>query len=143
MKRDIDLVRSILIYVENAADEVDADEMATERWPIEAVAYHVRLMAHHGLVDVSRDARDMNGNTIELTVAGITWDGQDYLDSIREPKVWGRVKTALAGTVGSTTLDVVRQTASMVALAMVREGLGIYANAIKQQHDKGPIRGLR
>lgn len=125
MKRDIDLVRSILIYVENAADEVDADDMATERWPIEAVAYHVRLMAHHGLVDVSRDARDMNGNTIELTVAGITWDGQDYLDSIREPKVWGRVKKALAGTVGSTTLDVVRQTASMVALAMVREGLGI------------------
>ena len=125
MKRDIDLVRSILIYVENAADEVDADEMATERWPIETVAYHVRLMAHHGLVDVSRDARDMNGNTIELTVAGITWDGQDYLDSIREAKVWGRVKKALAGTVGSTTLDVVRQTASMVALAMVREGLGI------------------
>ena len=125
MKCDIDLVRSILIYVENAADEVDADEMATERWPIETVAYHVRLMAHHGLVDVSRDARDMNGNTIELTVAGITWDGQDYLDSIREPKVWGRVKKALAGTVGSTTLDVVRQTASMVALAMVREGLGI------------------
>ena len=125
MKRDVDLVRSILIYVENAADEVDADEMATERWPIETVAYHVRLMAHHGLVDVSRDAGDMNGNTIELTVAGITWDGQDYLDSIREPKVWGRVKKALAGTVGSTTLDVVRQTASMVALAMVREGLGI------------------
>lgn len=125
MKRDLDLVRSILIYVENAAGEVDADDMATERWPIEAVAYHVRAMAHHGLVDVSRDARDMNGNTIELTVAGITWDGWDYLDSIREPKVWGRVKKTLAGTVGSTTLDVVRQTASMVALAMVREGLGM------------------
>lgn len=41
MKRDLDLVRSILIYVENAADEVDADDMATERWPIETVAYHV------------------------------------------------------------------------------------------------------
>lgn len=125
MKRDLDLVRSILMYVENADDEVDADDMATERWPIETVAYHVRLMAHHGLLDVSQDVRDMNGGTIELTVAGITWDGQDYLDSIREPKVWGRVKKTLAGTVGSTTLDVVRQTASMVALAMVREGLGI------------------
>ena len=31
----------------------------------------------------------------------------------------------LAGTIGSTTLDVVWQTASMVALAMVREGLGM------------------
>ena len=89
------------------------------------VAYHVRLMAHHGLIDVSNDIRDMNGSTIELTVAGITWDGQDYLDSIREPKVWERVKKILADTVGSTTLDVVRQTGSMVALTMVREGLGM------------------
>lgn len=77
MKHDLDLVRSILIYVENAECEVDADDMAAERWPIETVAYHVRLMEHHGLLDVSQDARDMNGNTIELTVAGITWDGQE------------------------------------------------------------------
>lgn len=32
MKRNLDLVRSILMYVENADDEVDADDMATERW---------------------------------------------------------------------------------------------------------------
>lgn len=74
MKRDLDLVRSILMYVENADDEVDADDMATERWPIETVAYHVRLMAHHGLLDVPQDVRDMNGG---ITIAGITWDGQE------------------------------------------------------------------
>ena len=125
MERDLDLVRSILMYVENADSEVDADDMAMERWPIETVAYHVRLMEHHVVRDVSQDFRDMNGTTIELPVAGITWDGQDYLDSIREPKVWDRVKKTLASTVGSTTLDVVRQMGSMVALAMVREGLGM------------------
>lgn len=74
MKRDLDLVRSILLYVEGADDEVDADDMATERWPIETVAYHVRLMEHHGLLDVSQDFRDMNGG---ITIAGITWDGQE------------------------------------------------------------------
>lgn len=74
MKRDLDLVRSILLYVEGADDEVDADGMATERWPIETVAYHVRLMAHHGLLDVSQGARGMNGG---ITIAGITWDGQE------------------------------------------------------------------
>lgn len=125
MKRDLDLVRSILLYVENADDEVDTDDMAAERWPIETVAYHVGLMEHHGLLDVLQDFRDMNGTTIELVVAGITWDGQDYLDSIREPNVWDRVKKTLASTVGSTTLDAVRQTGSMVALAMVREGFGM------------------
>lgn len=48
MKRDLDLVRSILMYVENADSEVDADDMAMERWPIETVAYHVRLMPTTG-----------------------------------------------------------------------------------------------
>lgn len=60
--------------MENADCEVDADDMAAERWPIETGAYHVRLMAHHGLLDVSQDARDKNGG---ITIAGITWDGQE------------------------------------------------------------------
>ena len=60
--------------MENADCEVDADDTAAERWPIETVAYRVRLMAHHGLLDVSQDARDMNGG---ITIAGITWDGQE------------------------------------------------------------------
>lgn len=43
MRRDLDLVRSILIYVENADSEVDAGNMAAKRWSIESVAYHVGL----------------------------------------------------------------------------------------------------
>lgn len=41
MKRDLDLVRSILIYEENADSEVDAGNMVTKRWPIESATYHV------------------------------------------------------------------------------------------------------
>lgn len=45
MRRDLDLVRSILIYVENADSEVDAGNMAAKRWSIESVAYHVGLVS--------------------------------------------------------------------------------------------------
>ncbi len=51
MRRDLDLVRSILIYVENADSEVDAGNTAAKRWSIESVAYHV------GLVSCSPHAR--------------------------------------------------------------------------------------
>ena len=43
MKRDLDLVRSILIYVEKAVDEVDAEDLVTDSWPFETVAYHIRV----------------------------------------------------------------------------------------------------
>ena len=125
MRRDLDLVRSILIYVEKAEDEVDAEDLVTDGWPFEIVAYHVRLMAHHGLVDLSDDTRDMNGETLSLVVSGLTWDGQDYLYAIRDPKVWAKVKKTVKEAVGSTTFEVVRQTGTMVAMSMVKAKLGI------------------
>lgn len=125
MKRDLDLVRSILIYVEKAEDEVDAEDLVTDGWPFETVAYHIRLMAHHGFVDLSDDTRDMNGEMLSLTVSGLTWDGQDYLDAIRDPKVWAKVKKTVKETVGSTTFEVVRQTGALVAMSMVKASLGM------------------
>lgn len=125
MRRDLDLVRSILIYVEKAEDEVDAEDLVTDGWPFETVAYHIRLMAHHGLVDLSDDARDMNGETLSLAVSGLTWDGQDYLDAIRDPKVWAKVKKTVKEAVGSTTFEVVKQTGALVAMSMVKASLGM------------------
>lgn len=125
MKRDLDLVRSILIYVEKADDEVDADNLVTDGWPFETVAYHIRLMAHHGLLDLSEDVRDLNGETLSLAVSGLTWDGQDYLDAIRDPKVWAKVKKTVREAVGSTTFEVVKQTGALVAMSMVKANLGI------------------
>lgn len=125
MRRDLDLVRSILIYVEKAEDEVDAEELVTDGWPFEPVAYHVRLMAHNGLVDLSDDTRDMNGETLSLAVSGLTWDGQDYLDAIRDPKVWAKVKKTVKEVVGSTTFEVVKQTGVLVAMSMVKASLGM------------------
>lgn len=125
MKRDLDLVRSILVYVEKAGDEVDAEDLVTDSWPFETVAYHIRLMAHHGLVDLSDDARDMNGETLSLAVSGLTWDGQDYLDVIRDPKVWAKVKKAVKEAVGSATFEVVKQTGALVAMSMVKASFGM------------------
>lgn len=125
MKRDLDLVRSILIYVEKAVDEVDAEDLVTDNWPFETVAYHIRLMAHHGLIDLSQDMRDMNGETLSLVASGLTWDGQDYLDAIRDQKVWAKVKKTVKEAVGSTTFEVVKQTGALVAMSMVKAKLGI------------------
>lgn len=125
MKRDLDLVRSILIYVEKAVDEVDAEDLVTDNWPFETVAYHIRLMVHHGLIDLSQDMRDMNGETLSLVVAGLTWDGQDYLDAIRDQKVWAKVKKTVKEAVGSTTFEVMKQTGALVAMSMVKASLGM------------------
>lgn len=125
MRRDLDLVRSILLAVERADGEVDIDDLACDAWPYEEVAYHVRLMEHHGLIDVLRDKRDMSGATIDLAVSGLTWDGQDMLEAMRDDRVWRRARKAISESVGSTTFEVVKQTCATVAASLVRASLGM------------------
>ena len=51
MKRDMDLVRHILLEVESADDDVQLQALTFGDWTLEMVGYHVELMCSHDLVD--------------------------------------------------------------------------------------------
>jgi len=126
VKRDMDLVRHILIETEKADEPFDLDVIASrdERYPLALVAYHVELMVAHGLLDAEVSyawGHEVTGGTIE----GLTWDGTDYLDAIRDGSVWAKTKKVVADAVGSTTMEVIKQTAVLVAVEMVKAKLGI------------------
>lgn len=124
MKRDMDLVRCILIQVEGADGPVPLDALTCGRWSVPEVDYHVRMMAAHGLVDATLH-EGYHGTTIMGTVDGLTWDGADYLDAIRDDGIWQKTKRVIADAVGSTTLSVIRDAACLVATQAIRAHLGI------------------
>lgn len=125
MRRDLDLVRSILIYVEKADGPVDANDLVDGANDFNKVSYHVMLMANRGLLDLLSFQQDVNHDVTDLHIAAVTWDGLDYLDSIRDPKVWAKVKKTVKEAVGSTTFEVVKQTGALVAMSMVKASLGV------------------
>lgn len=53
MKRDMDLVRLILLEVEGADGPVNAGTIACDAYPLSTIAYHVELMQAHGLLDAN------------------------------------------------------------------------------------------
>lgn len=55
----------------------------------------------------------------------MTWEGYDYLDAIRSPQVWNKAKEAISMAVGDTSLSVVKQTCSMVAMGLIKVQLGM------------------
>lgn len=123
MKRDMDMVRSILKKVEQAPGNLGEADFLGECDP-PVVYYHLELMIAHGLLDGSV-RRDWSGDVIEVDISGLTWDGQDFLEAMRNDRVWVRAKKAVAEAVGSTTFDVVKQACSMVALQAVKSQLGM------------------
>jgi len=122
MKRDMDLVRAILMEVENAPEE-DARRGVTSIDGYDSIAFvhHVELMQEAGLVEATVVRADGVG-AIKARVDRLTWKGYDFLDAIRSDAIWSKTKSAVTETVGSASFDVLKAVA--VSLAMKALGLG-------------------
>lgn len=121
MKRDMDLVRRILIEAERLPDD---DPMAAIRGiggvSDTVFARHVALMQQAGLVQAPMERG--GGRMRELgTVRGLTWDGYDFLDAVRSDSIWAKTQSAIASAAGSVPFDLLKA----VAMSLLQSKLGI------------------
>lgn len=107
MRRDMDLVRSILMQAELADGPLDAGMIERGEHSEQELYYHIELMAEHGLVEASVQ-RAWNNEVIAAAVDALTWDGQDYLDAMRDDRLWAKSKRAIERSVGTTTFEVIK-----------------------------------
>ena len=89
MKRDMDLVRKILL-----AMEADQPVIMTLGYDPDVVGHHVWLMEQGDLITVS--ATSTHDDVGPVAVPGaITWKGQEFLDAVRDDDVWNEVNRRL------------------------------------------------
>ena len=118
MKRDLDLVRAILLLVEEKEDcraKVFAAGQATD-----AELYHVQLLLDAELLKEVGTVRSSQKRKVQLT-----WQGHDYLDAVRDDQVWNRTKEAIRETSGSTALELVKLVAIGFAKTKIAKHTGI------------------
>jgi len=93
MKRDMDLVRAILLAVESQPDQPGWVDVEIEGYPAEAVVYHVRLLDEAGLIEAV-DLTTHGG--IDWRPKRLTWAGHEFLDLARNDKVWKKAMASLS-----------------------------------------------
>lgn len=125
MRRDLDLIREILLAVEANGPGVQADCLDFHRereddLTIAATGYHVDLMLDAGFV-VGQTYASNGTAYLDWDIARLTHDGADYLDSVRDPEVYRQTKKGLAKVGGSASLSVVKE----VAQVATRLALGL------------------
>ena len=52
-------------------------------------------------------------------IKSLTWEGNDFLDSVESDTVWSKVKARLAENVGSASFDVIKAVAKSVLLTQL------------------------
>ena len=122
MKRDMDLMRKILLRIEERSDvppkTLSLYDFRDFHENIHVLSLHIDLMCDAGLVEVMDTAYD--GEVKDFTITRLTSEGYEYLDAIRNYNVWQTVKKKIE-MIGGATLDVIKQ----LAIKELSKELGI------------------
>ena len=119
MKRDMELIRDILLKAEELAAEGGRIEI--EERTHKEVNYHIFLMAQNGLIlfwPPTRSVRDEPGSAMSLNevlstdtslrIVGLTWAGHEFLDTARDTGTWRKALTRIGGGAASASFEVVK-----------------------------------
>jgi hypothetical protein len=125
MKRDMDLVRDLLLKIEEAKEPPALSDLVSKEddEKYETATYHLKMLIDEvGLVR-GINCGSMDGEDwIELN---ITWTGHEFLDTVRDPEVWRKTKEG-AKKIGGFTLDILMQLATGYLKMKAKElGLGV------------------
>jgi hypothetical protein len=112
MRRDLGLVRELLLKLEplSGSHEWQMIEPNDPRIQVEGhspdeIEYHLQLLVEQGFVEQPR-----SGPMLGIMFRRLTWAGHDYLDAVRDPKIWHKTKEA-TDKVGSWTFEIVKELA--------------------------------
>ncbi|TXI24317.1 MAG: DUF2513 domain-containing protein [Nitrosomonas sp.] len=92
MKRDLDLVRSILFAMEANESGFYNQVPDIAGHTTEEVAYHIYLMGQAGLI-TTEETTTINCRSPSAIAMSITWAGHDFLDSVKDETLWNKAKS--------------------------------------------------
>lgn len=131
MKRDMDLVREILLQIEKQYISTAIYDLEIQGYDMPTVAYHCKILYDAGLISDYK-AQYADGDIYYFEVGALTWEGNDYLDKIRDNSIWRKTKD----TITQRGLPLALDTIKTVATAFITAAVEGVANSILKNGGK-------
>jgi hypothetical protein len=104
----MDFLRELLLRIEDDQKmdgRMEAYVSAPEQMGIsghseEEFIYHLQLLIRQGFIDGTAEM-------IPMTVRGLTWEGHEFVDNIRNKNIWENTKRRVSDLVGSLSVSVI------------------------------------
>ncbi|MCP4406615.1 MAG: DUF2513 domain-containing protein [Gammaproteobacteria bacterium] len=122
MKRDVDLIRKLLIHMEEKPDDQIITELELDGHDKFEIMYHFVLMDQAGLI---RCERLMSSTTSDRVIRvhpfSLTWQGHEFLEASRNETTWNKAKTLIKSKSGALSVDVLKA----LLVSMAKESVGL------------------
>lgn len=120
MKRDLELIRKLVLQVEAIPTGYIKEEIEIEGYSAEQIGYHSYLMIDAGLakgVDVTTyGCTSPNWRILHLTSAG-----HDFADAARDESFWRKATGLVRDKGGTVTLDLMKQ----ILISLIKHSLDL------------------
>ncbi|SEA24840.1 DUF2513 domain-containing protein [Alkalimonas amylolytica] len=95
MKRDMELVRKLLIFFDDKENPTHIEAPPIDGYDEQTIQYHLVLMYDAELLRCEPVKSSKSERVIYVLPFELTWKGHDFLDSIRNDTIWKKVKDTL------------------------------------------------
>ena len=123
MKRDMDLIRQLLLKLEVLSDDPlgtflldgGSAQLVTEGFSANQITYHLELLEEAGLI-ICSTKRPMMG----VLFRRVSWAGHDFLDAVQDDDTWSRTK-GVAKQAGGFTVGLLKEFAIGIVKQKARD----------------------
>jgi hypothetical protein len=123
MQRDMELIRKIMLTVEQHDHGFAPREIEIEGYSDEQVGYHCYLLGDAGLAEAI-DVTTRGSESPCAVVRHLTWAGHEFLDAAKDDSTWERAKQRLASA-GKSLHTVTLGVLQGVLVDVAKQQLGI------------------
>ena len=107
MKRDMDLLRSFLLKVEEQPVNGPFTTPVVPGYSEDELYYHAKLAEDAGFIEADFT---FDG----FTVQRLTYAGHEFLDMAREERLWNKAKQSVLSNAGTLTVEALKTALSML-----------------------------
>ena len=120
MKRDLDLIRKIILAAEDLPTGTVLSEIKIDGYTDEQIGYHCYLAADAGL------AKGMNMTTLadrspRWRILNLTSAGHDFADAARNETTWRKATGIVKEKAGTATIEIVKE----VLVGIIKGSIGL------------------
>ena len=123
MKRDMDLIRSLLLYSEENCKPLHGVYFKFSEYcwegDIEELKRHIYLLEGEALLE-----EGLPSSEDDIGLGNLTWAGYNFLDSVRDPKIW-RETQDIAKNAGGFTFELLAEIAKGLIKTKIMKHTGV------------------
>lgn len=95
MKRDMDLVRQILMTLNEHQNGFAPGRLTVDGYSNEKIGYHCYLLGEAGLIEAI-DNTEIGSPSPTAIAQRLTWHGHEFIENAQNENVWSQTKKAVS-----------------------------------------------